>query len=315
MNILIPGGTGQLGTDLAQRFTTDGHHVTILARKPNPNSQFKTISWDGITLGPWAQVLNTTDILINLAGRSVNCRYHPQNRRQIMDSRILSTRILGQAIAQSKTPPKLWLQSSTATIYAHTFAAPNDEFTGTLGGNEPNAPDTWRFSIDVAKSWEHAAIDANTPNPNTRLVLLRSAMVMAPSPGGAFNMLRALARLGLGGPVAGGKQYMSWVHTVDFYRALHWIITHPDLHGPVNIASPNPLPQSDFMRALRLACHMPLGFPAAKWMVELATFFLRSESELILKSRRVIPAKLTASGFQFNFPHWPDAAKHLCTKP
>jgi uncharacterized protein len=310
MNILIPGGLGQLGTDLATRFTNDGHNVTLLARNAH-RSPFKTVPWDGKTLGAWASELNSADVLINLAGRSVNCRYTPENRRQIMDSRIYSTRVLAQAIAQSQTPPKLWLQSSTATIYAHTFGNPNDELTGTLGGSEPNAPDTWRFSIDVATQWEQAAAQASLPR--TRLVLLRSAMVMASSPGGAFNMLRTLARLGLGGPVAGGKQYMSWIHTVDFYRAINWLITHNDLRGPVNIASPNPIPQSDFMRALRQACSMPLGLPATKWMVELATFFLRSESELILKSRRVIPTKLIASGFQFNFPNWTDAAKNLCT--
>ncbi len=309
MKVVIAGGIGQLGGDLVQRFVADGHDVVVLARSMRP-SPGRVVLWDGQTLGTWARELDGADVLINLAGRSVNCRYNPQNRKEIMDSRVASTRVLGEAVAQTKSPVGLWLQSSTATIYAHTYGAPNDEATGVLGGNEPGAPDTWNFSIDVAKSWEAAANKAKPPG--TRMVLLRSAMVMAPTPGGAFAMLLGLARFGLGGSVAGGRQFMSWVHTQDFYRAINWIITHKELQGPVNIATPNPLPQCEFMREIRKAWGMPVGLPATAWMVEVGTFILRSESELILKSRRVIPGKLSASGFTFTYPDWAAAAKDLC---
>jgi hypothetical protein len=209
-------------------------------------------------------------------------------------------------------PPRIWLQSSTATIYRHTFDRPNDEFTGVLGGDEPDAPDTWRFSIGVATRWEQAATQVNLPN--TRLVLLRSAMIMTPDRGGVFDTLQWLTHLGLSGPVAGGVQYMSWVHGTDFCRALAWIIEHPDLSGPVNIASPNPLPHKEFMAELRRAAGVPFGLPATAWMVEIASFFLRTESELILKSRWVVPGKLLKSGFEFKFPEWESAAAELVQK-
>ncbi len=153
MKIIIPGGSGQVGTLLARRFHSDGHEVTVLSRNP-ADAPWNTAAWDGKTLGEWASHLDGADVVINLAGRSVNCRYNDENRRQMMDSRVDSTRVVGEAIASSANPPKVWLQASTATIYAHRFDAPNDDVTGILGGSEPDAPDTWRFSIDVATTWE-----------------------------------------------------------------------------------------------------------------------------------------------------------------
>ena len=172
---------------------------------------------------------------INLAGRSVNCRYTPANRRAIMASRLDSTRAVGQAIAGAARPPRVWLQASTATIYAHRYGAANDEATGILGGSEPNAPDTWRFSIDVATSWEAAAQEFDLPR--TRLVLMRAAMVMSPSRGGVFDTLLGLVRRGLGGTIGDGRQYMSWIHDLDFVRSVNWLIEHPELSGPVNLAA------------------------------------------------------------------------------
>jgi uncharacterized protein (TIGR01777 family) len=250
--------------------------------------------------------------VINLAGRSVDCRYNKTNRKQIMQSRTESTRVIGQAIAACKSPPRLWLQSSTATIYAHRLDAPNDELTGILGGTEPSVPDTWKFSIDVAQSWEAAA--TKIPLPQTRLVLMRTAMVMSPDRGGVFDVLSRLARFGLGGQVGNGKQFMSWIHDSDYVRAIDWFIEHNELNGPVNISSPAPIPQSEFMRHLRDAWGSRIGLPATRWMLEIATFLMRTESELILKSRRVVPGKLQHSGFQFEFANWPDAASELCQR-
>ena len=229
-----------------------------------------------------------------------------------MESRTLSTRVLGQAVAEAKRPPKLWLQASTATIYAHRYDAPNDEMTGLPGGSEPNVPDTWRFSIDVAKSWEQALDEAVVPH--TRKIKMRSAIVMSPDKGGAFDILLGLVRHGLGGKSGNGRQYVSWIHEEDFIRAVYWLIEHAEQHGPVNIASPNPLTNAEFMRALREAWGIGFGLPAAEWMLEIGAAFIRTETELILKSRRVVPGKLMQAGFTFKFPTWPEAARDLCRR-
>jgi uncharacterized protein (TIGR01777 family) len=270
------------------------------------------VKWDGETLGEWVSEFESADAVINLAGQSVNCRYYDHNRKVIKDSRLKSAKVVGDAIAQAWKPPGVWLQVSTATIYAHRFDAPNDEANGFIGGSEPNAPDTWRFSIDVATSWERALNQA--PTPLTRKVLMRSAIIMNPDPGSPFDMLLRLVRFGLGGQAGNGKQYVSWIHDQDFVRAVLWLIEHEQFAGPVNLAAPNPLTNAEFMRALRSAWGMPLGLPASKWMLEIGALVLRTETELILKSRRVIPTRLLHSGFDFQFPAWPDAARDLCAR-
>jgi uncharacterized protein (TIGR01777 family) len=311
MRIVIPGGSGQIGTILARHFHARGDDVVILSRNPE-NATWRVASWDAATVGDWARDLDGADVVINLAGRSVNCRYNAANRRAIMESRTHSTRAIGQAIARSKNPPRLWLQSSTATIYAHRFDAPNDEATGIIGGDEVHAPDTWRFSIEVAKAWEQACTDASTPR--TRKVLLRSAMTMSPDKDGIFDTLLTLVRRGLGGAAAGGRQYISWIDDRDFVRAIDWLIAREDLSGPVNLAAPAPLPNREFMADLRRAAGVRIGLPATRWMLELGAIPMRTETELILKSRRVVPGRLLASGFTFEFPSWPAAANDLCAQ-
>jgi uncharacterized protein len=311
MNILIPGGSGQVGTILARAFHTKGHAVTVLGRRPQP-APWQVEAWDAQNLGPWVKHVESADVVVNLAGRSVNCRYTAANHRAILDSRVQSTRLIGQAIAQSAKPPRVWLQMSTATIYAHRYDAPNDEATGLLGGNEPNAPDTWKFSIDVAKAWEAAAMERDTPG--TRRVLLRSAMVMSEDRGGIFDVMLGLVRKGLGGTAGDGRQFLSWIHGRDFVRAIEWLIEHEELAGPVNLCSPNPLPNRGFMAALRKAHGTRLGLPATKWMLGLGAWLMRTETELVLKSRRVVPGRLLESGFAFDFPDWPTAAVDLCAR-
>ena len=281
----------------------------MISRQPS-RAAWRTVQWDGVTHGDWNKEFNGADVVINLAGRSVNCRYHSKNRQQILDSRVVTTRLVGEAIAGASSPPHLWLQASTATIYAHRFDAPNDEATGIIGGNEPEAPDTWRFSIDVARAWEQAFDDAVVPG--TRKVKMRSAMIMSPDRGGIFDTLLTLVRRGLGGTCGNGRQFVSWVHDSDFVRAIHWIIEHEDVSGVINIAAPNPLPNQEFMRDLRAAWGIPIGLPAAAWMLEIGAIFMRTETELILKSRRVIPGMLTQRGFSFQFHSWPKAAQDLC---
>jgi uncharacterized protein len=313
LRIVIPGGSGQVGNALARYFQERGHHVTILTRGPY-TAPWQTVHWDGEHAGPWVETLEGADVCINLAGRSVNCRYRARNREAIYNSRIVTTRLLNRVIAALAEPPRVWLNASTATIYRHALDREMDEATGELGGNElisrrRRAPDTWNFSIRVAKDWEAAFFE--TPTPRTRKIAMRSAIVFSPASSNAFAIFSNLVRIGLGGRQGNGRQFVSWIHEADFARAVEFLIARDDLDGPINIAAPNPLPNREFMADLREAWDMPNGLPAPAPLIELAAFFLRTESELVLKSRRVIPARLLHAGFHFDFQNWPHAAQDL----
>lgn len=312
MKIIIPGGSGQIGQVLARAFLKDGHEVVILARGASGTKVGRVVEWDGRTAGRWTRELEGADVVINLAGYSVDCRYNEANRKRIMDSRVDSTRILGETIPRATNPPAVWLNASTATIYRHALDRDMDEIDGELGGGEPGAPDTWRFSISVAKAWEETFFAADTPR--TRKVALRSAMTMSPDRGGVFDVLLRLTRMGLGGTIGSGNQYVSWIHDRDFVRAVKFLIERADLEGCINVCSPNPLSNREFMAAIRKAWGMPVGLPAMEWMIEVGTFVMRTESELVLKSRRVVPRILMEAGFTFEFPHWPDAVRNLCER-
>ena len=313
MKIVIAGGTGQVGRVIRRAFAAPQHNVIVLTRDPTTNTGCRNALWDGKTVGSWVAELEGADAIINLTGRSVNCRYGSCNRREILESRTDSVHAIGRAIKQTQVPPRVWLQASTATIYAHRFDAANDEVTGILGGEEKDAPESWRFSIDVAKAWE-MALREETPLPHTRVVTMRSAMIMSPDPGGIFATLYRLVRLGLGGKASSGEQFISWIHEVDFVRIIQMLIDNPDFFGVVNVCSPGALPNAQFMRELRHACGVRIGLPASKWMLEVGAFFLRTETELILKSRRVAPRRLLDSGFEFKFPRWREAAADLCQR-
>ena len=307
MKIVIPGGTGQVGQLLARTFRSQGNEVVVVGRHPKEG----VVQWDGRTLGAWSRHVDGADVVINLAGRSVNCRYTTKNLKAMMDSRVDSTRVVGQAIAAAAKPPRVWLQMSTATIYAHRFDAANDETTGIIGGDEPDVPAYWSYSIKVAQAREETLAQAQTPH--TRKVALRSAMVMSADRGGIFDVLSGLVRARLGGPMAGGKQFMSWIHGADFVRAVQWLIDHDEITGAVNLAAPQPLPQIEFMAALRRSWGVRIGLPATKWMATVGAFFLRTDTELALKSRRVKPGRLLEGGFQFDFPSWDAASRDLVT--
>lgn len=307
MKIVIAGGTGHLGSALTRSMREAGHRVVILSR----NVESPGVLWDGRTLGPWAEELEGADVLINLAGRSVDCRYGTRHRNEILASRVDSTHVLGEAIARAWHPPKVWLQASTATIYAHRYDAPNDERGGIIGGTEPNVPEEWRFSIEVAKAWERALDDA--PTPHTRKIKMRTAMVMSPARGGAFQAMLRHIRLGFG-RFGDGHQYMSWIHERDFIRAVEWLIAHDLVDGAVNLAAPEPLPNAEFTRILAEAWGTGGIVPTAEWMVEVGAWVLRTEPELVLKSRRVVPKRLLEQGFAFEFPTWTEAARDLCAQ-
>jgi uncharacterized protein (TIGR01777 family) len=303
--IILAGGAGFLGQALAKMFLQRGCEVIVLTRSPRIRpDQAKEVYWDAKTLGDWAKFVDGADVVINLAGKSVDCRYTETNRQAIIASRVDSTRVLGEAIAQSKLPPRVWLNSSSATIYKHTFTQPMTESGET--GATPEAKDA--FSIEVIERWERALNEA--PTLRTRKVALRITLVFGKE-GGVFPVLRRLAKFRLGGTLGSGKQFVSWIHIEDFCRAVEWIIARDDLSGPINFAAPNPLPNRDTMRLIRESCGVPSGLPATEWMLEIGAFFLRTETELLLKSRYVIPRKLVASGFEFQFPELSDALQNL----
>lgn len=295
-HLVIAGGSGFLGDVLADYFSNRGWDIVILTRAPQPQEKpVRDVLWDGENLGDWTKELEGAQAVINLAGVTVNCRYHARNRQLILDSRINSTRILGEAIAQCAQPPAVWLNSSTATIYKHNYGAPWTE-DGEIG-SAPEAKD--RFSVEVATAWERAFQAAATPR--TRKVILRSAMVLGTGNNSVFPVLHRLVSFGLGGKAASGNQFVSWIHERDFCRAIEWLIDHEDASGIFNLAAPHPVTNAEMMRTLRGLCHMPIGLPATAWMLELGAFLIRTETELVIKSRRVTSSRLPQAGFTFDF--------------
>lgn len=304
--MILAGGSGFLGQLLAEYFQPRGWDPVVLTRQSTGAAQFEEVTWDAQTAGDWVRTLEGAGVVINLAGRSVNCRFTRENRRLVMDSRVDSTRVLGQAIARCVQPPSVWLNASTATIYKHTLGPGHDE-TSTDFHVTPAAKDA--YSVAVALAWERAFHEAAAPQ--TRKVALRTTIVFGTVHGGVFRILRRLARTGLGGRMGNGRQYVSWIHERDFCRAVEWIIDHAKLAGPINMAAPNPVTNAEMMRLFRRVCGVPIGLPAAEWMLEVGAFLLRTETELLLKSRRVVPGKLLASGFQFEFPMMEGALREL----
>jgi uncharacterized protein (TIGR01777 family) len=309
MKVVLPGGTGQLGALLARHFASLGAEVVVFGRGSRHVSVGRVVSWDGRSLGPWAKELDGADVVVNLAGRSVNCRYTSSNLQEILASRVDSTRVVGEAIALAARPPSVWLQASAATIFAHGYEVAHGESSGQIGGDEPNVPTYWAAMVEVVRRWEEALSLANTPA--TRRVALRTSIVMSPDRGSAFDVLLALVRAGLGGRAGDGRQYVSWVTDRDFVRIIDWLIERSDIEGAVNVTAPSPLPNRELMQALRFAWGASVGLPAAKWMVSLGAWALRTDPELVLKSRRVVPERLLEAGFRFDFPKWDEAAKDL----
>lgn len=280
-----------MGGVLARHFAGKGCAVVVLSRQDRPSQGgVQYVVWDGETVGEWARELDGAEAVVNLAGRSVNCRYNPANRDEIYESRLRSTRAIGEAIAACAAAPPVWINSGSATIYRHALDRPMDEATGEIGTG---------FSVDVCLKWEKALNDA--PTPATRKAALRSALVLGRG-GGVMEAFLTIVRLGLGGTLGRGDQFVSWIHEADFARAVEWLIAHPDLEGPVNLASPHPVPNAEFMRTLRQVCRQPIGLPATEWMLEIGAIVLRTETELLLKSRRVVPTRLLESGFKFEYP-------------
>ena len=291
MKIILARGTGFIGTHLADHFIAKGDEIVILSRSNKPGKdKLRFVQWDGKTLGAWKNEIDGADVVINLAGRSINTRYTEKNKKEVLESRINATHIIGEAIKQCKNPPKLWMNMSSATIYENSETEPQDEFSGKIGDD---------FSMNVCKAWEKTFY--NEVVPDTRKIVARLSIVLGDD-GGALKPFQNLAKFGLGGKMGSGKQMMSWVHIDDVVRAIDFLIRHETLSGIFNITSPNAISNKVFMKTLRKAVHMPIGIPSAEWMIKIGAFIIGTESELILKSRWSVPKKLLEAGFEFKYP-------------
>jgi uncharacterized protein len=299
MKIIIAGGTGFLGESLEKHFREKGFQICILTRKPKRDNE---IYWDARTLGEWKHSIDGADVLINLTGKSVDCRYHEKNKKEIYASRIDSTRILQEAVDQCTSKPKVWLNAASATIYVHSETQLNTEEDGAIGDD---------FSMNICKSWEKEFFKFN--NENVRKAALRTSIVLGNN-GGAFPKLRMITKLGLGGKQGRGEQRVSWIHIDDFCKAVQWIIDREDISGPVNITAPNPVSNEDLMKKMRRYLKIPFGLNAPVWQLEIASLFLNTETELLLKSRNVYPEKLIRKGFQFSYPDLDNALTDLLNK-
>ena len=297
-NLVIAGGSGFLGNAITAHFQNQFNTITILTRgKSKTKGNVNFVTWDAKSLGNWQHIIDGSDVLINMTGRSVDCRYTERNKKIILDSRVDATKILGEAIIQSKNPPKIWLNSSTATIYRHSLDKEMDETTGEIGEG---------FSVHVAKSWEEAFFSIATRR--TRKVALRTSIVLGRN-GGALQPIKNLSKIGFGGKQGNGDQAFSWIHLQDFVKSIDFIIQNEVLEGPVNIVAPKPTTNSVLMKTVRNAIGIPFGVPLPKWVLEIGSRIIQTETELVLKSRNVIPAKLLSQGYTFDYPELKDALK------
>ena len=297
--LIIAAGTGFLGNVLIQHFNNKFEEIVILTRgKSEIKNQIKYVNWDAKSFSGWEIELENTDVVINLAGKSVDCRYTEKNKAEILASRIDSTKILNEAILQCANPPKHFINSSTATIYRHSEDKEMDEYTGEIGND---------FSMNVAKSWEKIFYEIDTPN--TLKTAIRTSIVLGKN-GGAFIPLKKLTQFGLGGKNGNGSQFVSWIHEKDFARAVEFII-EKELSESINVVSPKPIRNYEFMKKLQKAIGIPFGLPISKTLLEFGAKIIKTETELVLKSRNVIPKRLTENGFEFEFNDLDKTFKNL----
>lgn len=288
--IVIAGGSGFLGNCLIDHYSKTNDQVVILTRAERSQTEkAEYVHWDGKTIGPWTATLENCDVLINLNGKSVDCRYTKKNKALIYSTRLDATAVLGQAIQQATNPPKLWINSASATIYRHSLDKAMDEYMGEMGTG---------FSVDVCQKWEH--VFNSFTLPSTRKVIIRTSIVLGKK-AGALQPLQRLARLGLGGPQGPGNQYFSWLHEDDFVSIIDFIAERNTMHGVYNLAAPNPVPNRQIMKAIRNAVGVPFGIPIPTWLLKFGAVLISTETELILKSRRVVSKRLSEAGYKFQF--------------
>ncbi|SEM00425.1 hypothetical protein SAMN04487910_3878 [Aquimarina amphilecti] len=301
--IVIAAGTGFLGNVLVNHFKTKVETIVILTRGESKLiDNIKYEHWDAQTIGAWKNELDGSDVLINMTGKSVDCRYHQKNKDLILSSRVDSTNILGQAILKCEHPPKVWLNSSTATIYRHSLDKEMDEINGEIGTG---------FSVNVATNWEDAFFSHKTKK--TRKVALRTSIVLGKD-GGALQPILSLVKIGFGGKQGKGNQKFSWIHETDFARSIEFVIKNEEVEGPINIVAPKPTDNNNLMKTLREMTKAPFGIPLPKPLLEIGARIINTETELILKSRNVIPRKLQQAGFQFTYSDLTTAIVQLTSK-
>ncbi|GAA3751433.1 TIGR01777 family oxidoreductase [Terriglobus aquaticus] len=309
--IVIPGGSGHVGELLAEHFHARGDKVTVLSRNPHqqPKRPWTVLPWDPAKDGDWIDALDGADACIHLSGRSVNTRATAKQRDEIYHSRIDTTSRLGAVMRRLRHAPPVWLNASTATIYRHSLDRAQDEFSGEEGGHEAGVPKSWAFSVKVGLDWEAALFEHAMPR--TRRVALRTSLVMSPQPGSIFAVLSRLVRFGLGGTNGKGTQRVSWMHAEDYVRAVEMLLEDERWDGVVNLSAPEAPTNRDFMRTLRKAWGVRFGPPAPEWAIQIGTFLLRTEPELVLKSRWVYPGRLEREGFPFRYADWQSTATDL----
>jgi uncharacterized protein (TIGR01777 family) len=300
--IVIAGGSGFIGAGLIEYFG-GSNHIVVLTRRTNglnghAQPHVTYVEWDGRHTGPWTEALEGADLLVNLSGKSVNCRYTEANKAAIFDSRTASTTALGEAIKGLKRPPALWINAGSATIYRHAEDRPMDEFTGEIEND---------FSVQVCKKWEQTFNDIALPQ--TRKVILRIAITLGN--GGVMEPYLNLVKFGLGGRQGSGRQRYSWVHIADVARMMEWLYHHPECEGTYNCSSPNPVSNTEFMATLRKATGQNFGLPAPGWMLKIGATLIGTETELLLKSRWVLPTRITQAGFTFKYPQLSDALQQI----
>ena len=289
--IVIAGGTGFIGTYLARKFTDSGYEVIIISRQP------QQVNWNNREA--IVKALENAELLINLAGKSVDCRYNEKNKKEIFGSRIDTTTALGKAILLCKNPPQLWINSSTATIYRHSEDRAITEEKGEIGKG---------FSVDVATSWEKAFFSFMLPN--TRQVALRMAIVLGKE-GGVIKPFKNLVRFGLGGRQGNGHQMFSWIHIEDLFSIIVFIQGHNTLKGVFNTAAPNPITNKTLMQLFRKNMKVTFGLPSPGWLLKIGAIFIKTEAELVLKSRWVVPEKLLSAGYHFKYATMDEALKNI----
>jgi uncharacterized protein (TIGR01777 family) len=310
--IVIAGGSGFIGEEMIRYFgktnqlviltrnvkvsNNNRNHYSGLTESNLTNTRF--VEWNGKTVGDWKEELNNADIVINLAGKSVNCRYTEQNKREILNSRTESTKVIGEALQQITHPPELWINASSATIYRHAIDKPQDEYTGEIKND---------FSVEVCKQWEKIFYEQKTPN--TRKIALRMAITIGA--GGVMLPYFNLLKFGLGGKQGNGKQMYSWIHIEDTCRIIDWLFDHKELKGTFNCSSPNPVTNEAFMKNLRQVTNTAVGLPAYTWMLKLGAWVIGTETELVLKSRWVVPTKLLETGYILKYPFITEALQNV----
>ncbi len=303
--IILVAGTGQIGQALKRYFEPLCDEIIILTRGKNRvHKNITYLNWNAQSSGAWFSSLENADMIINLAGKNVNCRYNEKNKKAIFDSRTQSIEALGEAISQCKVKPKLWIQCSSATIYRHAQDRPMTEEKGEIGEG---------FSVEVCKKWEKTFWEESKRFKEMRKVILRTSLVLSKEEG-VFPRLEKMVKYGLGGKQGSGNQMVSWIHEGDVCGIVEWILNHNEIKGEINCTAPVPLTNKDFMQAFRHVIGVKIGLPAPKWLLEAGAFFIGTETELILKSRWVIPEKIQNFGYVFKFPRIEEAVRNILSE-